>query len=87
MDQEIKNFYIKDLILWTENPRDPIDENAKDQDVVNKALGDSSGKWSLKKLAKEMGGYYDLSELPTVVFHGKKPVVYDGNRRIILDKN
>ncbi len=33
-----------------------------------------------------MGEYYDFSELPTVVYHGKKPVVYDGNRRIILGK-
>ncbi|MGB7415418.1 MAG: hypothetical protein WA902_14525 [Thermosynechococcaceae cyanobacterium] len=86
MNQEIKYFKIKDLVLWTENPRDPIDKNSSDQDIVNKALLDSSSKWSLKKLAKEMGDYYDFSELPTVVLHDKKPVVYDGNRRIILGK-
>jgi len=33
-----------------------------------------------------MGDYYDFSELPTVVYHGKKPIVYDGNRRIVLGK-
>ena len=86
MDQEVKYINIKDLVLWTENPRDPIDENAVDQDIVNRALDDELNKWSLAKLAKEMGDYYDFSELPTVVYHKAKPVVYDGNRRIILGK-
>ena len=86
MDQEVKYINIRDLVLWTENPRDPVDEDATDQDIANRALRDSSSKWSLAKLAKEMGSRYDLSELPTVVFHGEKPVVYDGNRRIILGK-
>lgn len=86
MDQEVKYVNIKNLVLWTENPRDPIDENATDQDIVDRAIKDSSKKWTLDKLAKEMGEYYDFSELPTVVFHGSKPVVYDGNRRMILGK-
>lgn len=86
MNQEIKHIHIKDLVLWTENPRDPIDKNAKDQDVVNRALDDNLGIWSLDKLAKAMGDYYDFSELPTVVYHDNKPIVYDGNRRIILGK-
>lgn len=86
MEQEVKYINIKDLVLWTENPRDPIDENAVDQDIVDKALNDTLSKWNLPKLAKEMGGYYDYSELPTVVYHNNKPVVYDGNRRIILGK-
>ncbi len=86
MDQEVKNINIKDLVLWTENPRDPIDKNATDQDIVDKAINDKLSKWSLKKLAKEMGDYYDFSELPTVVYHKNKPVVYDGNRRIVLGK-
>jgi hypothetical protein len=77
---------LEDLVLWTENPRDPIDEEASDQDIVDRALDDARSKWSLPKLAKEMGKHYDYSELPTVVLHGKKPVVYDGNRRIILGK-
>lgn len=86
MDQEVKYINIKNLVLWTENPRDPIDENATDQDIVDRAIKDSSKKWTLDKLAKEMGEYYVFSELPTVVFHGSKPVVYDGNRRMILGK-
>jgi hypothetical protein len=86
MDQEVRYLNIKELVLWTENPRDPISGKAKDQDIVNRALDDSRNKWTLAKLAKEMGSYYDFSELPTVVYHGKRPVVYDGNRRIILGK-
>jgi len=86
MDQEIKYINIKDLVLWTENPRDPIDKNASDQDIAERAIKDLTGKWSLEKISKEMGDYFDFSELPTVVYHGKKPIVYDGNRRIILAK-
>lgn len=86
MSQQVKNINISELILWTENPRDLIDKDATDQDIVDRALLDTSSKWSLAKLAKKMGGYYDLSELPTVVFHEGKPIVYDGNRRIILGK-
>lgn len=85
INQEVRYIKVQDLVLWTENPRDPINKNATDQSIVDRAL-DPSSKWSLAKLAKEMGDYYDLSELPTVVFHGKKPIVYDGNRRIILGK-
>lgn len=86
MNQQVKYINIKDLVLWTENPRDPINENASDQDIVNRALEDVNSKWTLAKLANEMGEYYDFSELPTVVYHNGKPVVYDGNRRIILGK-
>ena len=86
MDQEVKTISIRDLVLWTENPRDPIDANATDQDIADRAFDDGQSKWSLSKLAKEMGNYYDFSELPTVVYHNNKPVVYDGNRRIILGK-
>jgi len=84
--QKIEFIKVKDLILWTENPRDPINPEASDQDIVDLALNEHSSKWNLQKLAKEMGSHYDFSELPTVVFHEKKPIVYDGNRRIILGK-
>lgn len=84
--QQVLELDMKDLVLWTENPRDPIDPKASDQDVVDRALENMHSKWNLDKLAAEMGDYYDLSELPTVVYHGKYPVVYDGNRRIVLGK-
>lgn len=86
MDQKVISIDISKLVLWTENPRDPIDADASDQDIVDRALEDRSLKWTLPKLAKEMGDYFDFSELPTVVYHGDRPVVYDGNRRIILGK-
>lgn len=84
VDQQVRYIKLEQLVLWTENPRDPIDEKASNQDIVDKALADKEFRWALPKLAKEMGTRYDLSELPTVVFHGKVPVVYDGNRRVIL---
>lgn len=86
MSQKIEYIDVKKLVLWTENPRDPISANASDQDIVNKAWSDKGDKWQLLKLAKEMQSHYDYSELPTVVYHDKKPVVYDGNRRMILAK-
>lgn len=86
MKQEIKYIPIKDLVLWTENPRDPISPNASNQDVVNRALLNNDGTWDIEKLAKNMGEFYDFSELPTVVYEDGKPIVYDGNRRVILGK-
>ena len=86
MTQEIREIDVRDLVLWTENPRDPINSAASDQDVANKAFEDRHSKWSLSKLVDDMGKHYDLSELPTVVYKDGKPVVYDGNRRVILAK-
>lgn len=86
MSQKVTTFHLKDLRLWTENPRDVIDARASDQTIVDRAIADQRGKWTLPKLAQEMGEYYDFSELPTVVLHGQTPIVYDGNRRIILGK-
>lgn len=86
MSQVIKNIKVKDLVLWTENPRDPICESASDDDVIRRAINDPNNKWSLKSLAHDMGEYYDFSELPIVVYKNGKPLVYDGNRRIVLAK-
>ena len=86
MSQEIRKIRVEDLVLWTENPRDPIEPTAKDQDVVIRAVSDPNNKWELNKLAREMGEYYDYSELPIVVYKQDKPIVYDGNRRVVLAK-
>ncbi len=86
MTQEVKLLKVADLVLWTENPRDPIRATAKDQDIVDRALANTHGKWGLRKLVKQMGASYDFSELPTVVLRGKHPIVYDGNRRVVLGK-
>lgn len=82
--QKIEYIDIKDLILWTENPRDPISARSKNQNVIQQALEDKHGKWRLAALAKAMGAYYDYSELPIVVYKNAVPIVYDGNRRVIL---
>ena len=86
MSQKIVEITISNLVLWTENPRDPIDPKSTDQDIADKAWKDEHEKWNLLRLAKEMKTHYDLSELPTVVYHEKTPIVYDGNRRMILAK-
>jgi len=50
------------------------------------ATSDKSGLWKLSRLASQMGDYYDFSEIPIVVYEDGKPIVYDGNRRVILAK-
>ena len=87
MSQDIKDIKIEDLTLWSENPRDPISANTTDQEFADRAINkDQRGKWSLKKLCGEMGPRYDQSEIPTVVCEKGKPVVYDGNRRVLIGK-
>ena len=82
--QKVEYIPVQDLVLWTENPRDPISAKNKNISVIRRAIEDVDKKWKLKKLAKEMGVRYDCSELPTVVYKGKTPIVYDGNRRVII---
>lgn len=82
--QTVEQIPVKELILWTENPRDPISSRSKNEAIISRALEDSDHKWSLRKLAKAMGAHYDLSELPTVVYKSGYPIVYDGNRRVVL---
>jgi len=65
MDQEIKHINIEDLVLWTENPRDPIDKNATDQNIVDRALNDKLSKWTLDKLAKEYSGELLVAKVNT----------------------
>ena len=86
MSQEILNIKLEDLILWTENPRDPISPESNNQDVANRALQNKENKWNLPKFFSEMGDFYDYSEIPTVVMEQGKPVVYDGNRRVLAGK-
>ncbi len=87
MSQEIKDIDIKYLVLWTENPRDPVDVNLSDQDIADRAISnDGRSRWSLKKLFEKMGPRFDQSEIPTVAYVDNKPVVYDGNRRVLIGK-
>lgn len=82
--QQVLPIKLSDLVLWSENPRDSITVSADNQAIADLALQDTRSKWSLKKLAIQMGAEFDFSELPTVVYHDKTPIVYDGNRRVIL---
>ncbi|HEX9722200.1 MAG TPA: hypothetical protein VGA53_02955 [Candidatus Paceibacterota bacterium] len=84
--QEIQIVKVKDLHLWSENPRDHLDVESTDYDIIKRAIDESPTKWNLGKMVKEMGKHYDFSEIPTVVFINDKPVVFDGNRRIAVLK-
>lgn len=84
--QKIEYIAVKDSVLRTENPRDPIDEDATDQEVVERAYSVPQKKWNSRSFAESMGAMYAFSELPTIVYKNGKPVVYDGNRRIALAK-
>ena len=53
MEQEVKYINISKLVLWAENSRDPINENATDQNIVNRALDDDARtKWSLPVVSR-----------------------------------
>lgn len=85
-EQKIVDIPVADLNLWTENPRDPIEVECTDFEIISRAISESKNKWNLQKLIKEMGEFYDMSELPTVVIIDKEYVVYDGNRRMAVLK-
>lgn len=84
--QEIQVIKVKDLHLWSENPRDPVDLTTSDFDIIKRAIDENPKEWNLDKLVKEMGKHYDFSEIPTVVFIDGKPIIFDGNRRVAILK-
>lgn len=87
MTQEITEISISKLVLWTENPRDRINTELSDQDIANRAISkDGRSRWALEKLFEKMGKRFDQSEIPTVCYIEGKPVVYDGNRRVLIGK-
>lgn len=83
-DQKVEYIPVQNLVLWTENPRDPISSKNENISIIKRAIEDIGNKWRLKSLAKDMGARYDCSELPTVVYKNGVPIVYDGNRRVII---
>ena len=86
--QHIESIPLEKLVLWSENPRDPIDPDADNEQIIENALNGkgADSKWELDKFAKEMGDKYDFSSLPTVaaIEGTDKYTVYDGNRRVII---
>ncbi len=86
MKQKIEYIEISKLHLWSENPRDPINKDANEFEIISHALQDDREKWNLDKLLNKMGTHYDFSELPTVVQEKDDYIVYDGNRRLAIIK-
>lgn len=86
-EQEIKPIPLSKLRLWTENPRDPVDESMSDSEIIKRAIVDDSDNWNLDSLIVEMGKRYHLNEIPVVVANADDTfTVYDGNRRVALLK-
>lgn len=85
--QKVKEYSISRLVLWSENPRDPLPDRKSGREndkIIRRAIADEDGSWKLSSLLNQMGGAYDFSEIPTVVVKDGSPIVYDGNRRVIL---
>ena len=36
MNQSIKTIGLDDLVLWTENPRDPVNAEATDREIIKR---------------------------------------------------
>lgn len=88
MSQKIKKISLYDLVLWTENPRDLIRVESN-QEIADRAISDDGrSRWSIRNLCKSMQSQvqkqYYLNELPTVCYHGNRPIVYDGNRHVLI---
>ena len=87
LEQEIKSIPLSKLRLWTENPRDPVDESMSDSEIIKRAIANDSDNWNLDSLIVEMGKRYHLNEIPVVVANADDTfTVYDGNRRVALLK-
>ncbi len=85
--QKVKELSISRLVLWSENPRDPLPDRkiGRENDrIIRRAIKDVDKSWKLLSLLKTMGEMYDSSDLPIVVMKDGHPIVYDGNRRVIL---
>jgi hypothetical protein len=87
LGQEVKTIELDKLRLWTENPRDPIDSEATDAEIIRRAIDNSSSNWNLDKMLSDLGNQYFYNDLPTVVEDSLGNfVVYGGNRRVALLK-
>jgi hypothetical protein len=82
MSQELITLKLDEIHLWTQNPRDPVDENSSDEDIIRRAVDDPESRWRLTQLIENMGDDYDSSELPTVVNKNGSYIAYDGNKRL-----
>lgn len=54
MKQNIEILKIADLHLWSENPRDPIDTEATDEQIIVRALEEHPYTWNLRGLNRKM---------------------------------
>lgn len=83
--QKIINIKLSKLKLWSENPRDPLNLETNDFEIITRAINNEI-KWNLPKLIREFGDHFDYSDIPIVIMKEGKYIVYDGNRRVALLK-
>ena len=86
-EQVIITIPLSKLRLWTENPRDPVDNSLSDSEIIQRAIANDSNNWNLDSLIYQMGKRYHFNEIPVVVENDDGTfTVYDGNRRVALLK-
>lgn len=86
-EQKISTIPLSKLRLWTENPRDPVDNSLSDSEIIQRAIANDSDNWNLDSLIYQMGKRYHFNEIPVVVENDDGTfTVYDGNRRVALLK-
>ncbi|MBF2755272.1 MAG: hypothetical protein ISN29_08460 [Gammaproteobacteria bacterium AqS3] len=92
MAQEIRKIPLSELVLWSENPRDPVElpTDSQTKEKINQRIADKAfqkdSDWNMKSFCKQMskGKEFHLNEIPTVSYLDDNPVVYDGNRRVLI---
>ena len=54
-EQVIITIPLSKLRLWTENPRDPVDNSLSDSEIIQRAIANDSNNWNLDSLIYQMG--------------------------------
>lgn len=72
------------LKLWSENPREPLEGDFSNNEIISLAIIDKNNKFKIQSLIDEFGEYVDFGKMPTVVKTlDNRYLVMDGNRRLI----
>lgn len=56
--QKVKEYSISRLVLWSENPRDPLPDRKSGREndkIIRRAIADEDGSWKLSSLLNQMG--------------------------------
>ena len=73
--QKVKEYSISRLVLWSENPRDPLPDRkiGRENDrIIRRAIEDVDKSWKLLSLLKTMG---EMSS--KAVLHNSAELIYE----------